>query len=113
MSTNATELSRVVILEDRPDSLALIVELRDGEVLADVADSRQAFQLPKESGDEVYTIKGNVPRKDLLRCLQLTENDNEYAVSVVWFLGQELVRRDAHVILKHASAVAGAIAGGF
>ncbi len=106
------QLERIVGLEDRPDKIVLWVEWRttawDKELVR-----RDAFPLPTESGAVVYTIHGDLPRRDLLRSLTLAENDNEYCVAVTWFYNGELVRRDAHVILKQSSAVASAIADGF
>lgn len=56
------------------------------------------------------TTKGPMSEADLSRTLTFTENDNEFAVAIEYRLAGELVRRDAHVILKEASVVADALA---
>ena len=58
------------------------------------------------------TIHGLMDEELLARTVGFEERPNEFVVWVEYRLGEELVRRDAHVILKQASVVADAIAGG-
>lgn len=60
----------------------------------------------------LHTTKGPMEESDLLRTLGFEERPNEFVVWIEWRLGEELVKRSAHVILKEASVVADAIAGG-
>lgn len=63
----------------------------------------------------INTIHGLVEESTLARTLGFEERPNEFVVWVEWRRGDELVRRDAHCILKHigveAEAVVNAIAG--
>jgi hypothetical protein len=61
----------------------------------------------------IFTTKGDVDESLLARTVGFEDRPGEFVVWVEWRMGDELVRRDAHVILKQSSAVAGAIAGGF
>jgi len=99
-------LRRTLGVEDRPEMLAVWVEYRLGDELV----RRDAFPLPKEAGPLVYTTRGELPYTDLHRTIELTDTATEIAVAIVWRLAGELVRRDAHVILKEPSVVAEAIA---
>lgn len=60
----------------------------------------------------INTTKGPLETFTLQRTVGFEERPNEFVVWVEWRLGDELVRRDAHVILKEASAIASAIVGG-
>lgn len=62
---------------------------------------------------QINTIHGLLDELALARTVGFEDRPNEFVVWVEWRLGTELVRRDAHCILKQASAVADAIAGGF
>jgi hypothetical protein len=61
------------------------------------------------------TTHGLVEESTLARTVGFEDRPNEFVVWVEWRMGEELVRRDAHVILKRpgeeAQAVLGAIAG--
>jgi len=61
----------------------------------------------------IETTKGPYEEHALARTLGFEERPNEFVVWIEYRLGEELVRRDAHVILKQPSAVAGAFLGGF
>lgn len=101
-----SRLARTLGFEDRPAQLAVWVAWHlDGELVR-----RDAFPLPKECGPEVYTTLGLQPFASLARTIELHDNENEIAVAIVWRLAGDVVRRDAHVILKQASVVAEAIA---
>lgn len=58
----------------------------------------------------IYTTHGDLDESTLARTLGFEERLNEFVVWVEWRLGDELVRRDAHVILKQPSVVADALA---
>lgn len=58
----------------------------------------------------INTTKGYVDDTTLQRTLGFEERPNEFVVWVEWRDGDELVRRDAHCILKTPSVVADAIA---
>jgi hypothetical protein len=60
----------------------------------------------------IYTTKGDVEESTLAKTTGFEDRPDEYVIWVEWKLGDELVRRDAHVVLKRSSAVASAIAGG-
>jgi hypothetical protein len=61
----------------------------------------------------INTIHGALEETTLARTVGFEDRPNEFVVWVEWKLADELVRRDAHVILKQASVVADAIVGGF
>lgn len=95
-----------VTLEDRPDHYAVIRRwYRDADVVHE-----QAFRLPKDAGAAIMTTRGLVARAQLLVQHEVTDNDDETAVAVVFTLGGELVRRDAHVIKKRMGLEAAAVA---
>ncbi len=56
------------------------------------------------------TTHGPLEAATLARTLGFEERPNEFVVWVEWRLGDELVRRDAHLILKEPSVVADALA---
>ena len=60
----------------------------------------------------INTIYGAVEESTLARTLGFEERPNEFVVWVEWRQGEELVRRDAHVILKQPSVTADALVGG-
>jgi hypothetical protein len=60
----------------------------------------------------INTIHGPIEETTLARTLGFEERPLEYVVWVEWKLGEELVRRDAHVILKTPSVTADALVGG-
>jgi hypothetical protein len=57
----------------------------------------------------INTTHGELEEHDLLRTVGFEDRPEEFVVWVEWKLGDELVRRDAHVILKKGSAVASAL----
>lgn len=59
----------------------------------------------------IHTTHGPLEESTLARTLGFEERPNEFVVWVEWRLGDELVRRDAHVILKHYSETAEALVG--
>ncbi len=61
----------------------------------------------------INTTLGLRDEADLARTLGFEERPTEFVVWVEWRLGDELVRRDAHVILKEATVTADSIVGGF
>lgn len=60
----------------------------------------------------ITTTKGPVEEAALARTVGFEDRPNEFVIWVEWRLEGELVRRDAHLILKQPSAIADAIAGG-
>lgn len=60
----------------------------------------------------MHTIRGQMAEADLLRTVQFTDRPGEFTVTVEWHAKDtgELVRRDAHIILKEPSVVADALA---
>lgn len=60
----------------------------------------------------IHTTHGPLDDSTLARTLGFEERPKEFVVWVEWRLGDELVRRDAHVILKEPSVIADAIVGG-
>lgn len=58
----------------------------------------------------ITTTLGPVEEASLARTVGFEDRPSEFVVWVEWKFGGELVRRDAHVILKEPSAVATAIA---
>ena len=61
----------------------------------------------------INTTHGPLEESTLARTVGFEDRPNEFVVWVEWKLGEELVRRDAHVILKQGSVVADALVGGF
>lgn len=61
----------------------------------------------------INTTHGSLDETTLARTVGFEDRPGEFVVWVEWKLGEELVRRDAHVILKQPSAVADLIVGGF
>lgn len=60
----------------------------------------------------INTIHGLIEESQLARTVGFEDRPNEFVVWVEWRLGDELVRRDAHLILKHpviADALAAAL----
>lgn len=58
----------------------------------------------------INTTKGPVEQADLARTVGFEDRPNEFVIWVEWRLGSELVRRDAHIVLKEPSVVADALA---
>lgn len=61
----------------------------------------------------IHTTHGLLEEATLARTVGFEDRPLEFVVWVEWKLGEELVRRDAHVILKQPSVVADAMVGGF
>lgn len=61
----------------------------------------------------INTIHGHIEESLLSRTVGFEDRPVEFVVWVEWRQGDELVRRDAHVILKQPSVTADAIVGGF
>jgi hypothetical protein len=59
---------------------------------------------------DIYTTKGMVEETTLDRTVGFEDRPNEFVVWVEWRQGDELVRRDAHLILKRMSVEASAVA---
>lgn len=62
---------------------------------------------------QINTTHGLKDESELARTLGFEERPNEFVVWIEYRLDGELVRRDAHVILKQPSATADALVGGF
>lgn len=60
----------------------------------------------------INTTHGAVEESTLARTLGFEERPTEFVVWIEYRLGAELVRRDAHVILKAPSVTADALVGG-
>lgn len=58
----------------------------------------------------INTTHGLVEEADLARTVGFEDRPGEFVVWAEWRRGGELVRRDAHVILKEPSVAADAIA---
>ena len=61
----------------------------------------------------INTTHGALEESTLARTLGFEERPKEFVVWVEWRMADELVRRDAHVILKEPSVIADALVGGF
>jgi len=48
----------------------------------------------------IRTTKGMLPESDLERTVIFEDKPKEFSIAVEWRYGGELVRRDAHVVLK-------------
>lgn len=60
----------------------------------------------------INTIHGPVEESQLARTVGFEDRPSEFVIWVEWRLSDELVRRDAHVVLKEPSVIAGALVGG-
>lgn len=60
----------------------------------------------------INTIHGAVEETELLRTVGFEDRPTEFVIWVEWRQGEELVRRDAHVVLKTPSVTADALVGG-
>lgn len=60
----------------------------------------------------INTTHGPIDDATLARTLGFEERPTEFVVWIEYRLGDELVRRDAHVILKQPSVTADALVGG-
>jgi hypothetical protein len=58
--------------------------------------------------NEVYTIKGLLPRSALEVKDIISETENSRCVATEWYYNGELVRRDAWANIYHAKEMAGA-----
>ena len=58
----------------------------------------------------INTTKGLVEESTLARTVGFEDRPAEFVIWVEWRIGAELVRRDAHVVLKEPSVVADALA---
>jgi hypothetical protein len=58
--------------------------------------------------NEVYTIKGLLPRNVLEAKDIITETDNSRCIATEWYYNGELVRRDAWANVLRTEALAGA-----
>lgn len=61
----------------------------------------------------INTTHGLLEESTLARTVGFEDRPSEFVVWVEWRLGDELVRRDAHVILKQPSATADALLASF
>ena len=61
----------------------------------------------------INTTHGPLEEATLARTVGFEDRPSEFVVWVEWKLGDELVRRDAHVILKTPSVTADLLVGGF
>lgn len=62
---------------------------------------------------DIRTTLGVRPEASLARTVGVEDRPGEFVVWVEYRLGDELVRRDAHLILKEPSVVADAVAATF
>lgn len=102
------DLAVTVVLEDRPTLLALLVRYEyAGELVR-----QDAFPLPKQTGDLVPTIEGDLPRASLTRTLELQEGPGERMVAEVFRRPNDpqILHRSVHMILKEPTVVAEAAA---
>jgi hypothetical protein len=104
-----SSLQRTLGFEDRPDQYVVWIHWKlDGELVR-----AEAYPLLKSSGDTLVTSHGELPAASLVRTIELLDLQSEIVVVEVYRLGEEIVKRSPHVILKQASVVADAIAGTF
>ena len=61
----------------------------------------------------IHTTHGLREEATLARTVGFEDRPTEFVIWVEWRLEGELVRRDAHVVLKQPSVTTNAIAGGF
>jgi hypothetical protein len=61
----------------------------------------------------ITTTHGPLEETTLARTVGLEDRPREFVIWVEWRLGDELVRRDAHVVLKEVSVAADLVAGAF
>lgn len=62
---------------------------------------------------QINTTRGVLDESTLARTVGFEDRPHEFVVWVEWKLGDEIVRRDAHVILKQVSEVATVLAASF
>jgi len=60
----------------------------------------------------INTTHGPLDEATLARTVGFEDRPGEFVIWVEWRLGEELVRRDAHVVLKQPTVTADAIVGG-
>lgn len=72
---------------------------------------REMVEDPKEP--LIFTIKGMVEYATLARTVGFEDHQDHFIMWEEFHLGDELVKRSAHVILKYPSVVADAVAGRF
>lgn len=58
----------------------------------------------------IRTTKGVVEESTLARTVIFQDHPNEFTIAVEYRLGDELVRRDAHIVMKEPSVIADAVA---
>lgn len=98
-----------VTFEDRPDCYALIRTWKRG----DQTVHEERFRIPKETGPTLFTTRGEIDRRlagDPV--FELTDSPTDTALAVIWRIDGEIVRREAHVVLRagvEAAAVAAAL----
>lgn len=103
-------LERIVGFEDRPNDGALWVEFRiKGDESRELV-RRDAFRIQKQTGAEIPTTLGLMPREALTRAVELEDNPGEMVVAEVFKLAGEVVHRSAHVVLKQAGVEAEGVA---
>jgi hypothetical protein len=104
-----SRLERRYGVEDWPSHLVVWVAWYQGEEI--VREERTPSS--KNTDDPVSTTQGDLPRADLTRTIELTDNENDLALVQRWRLADGMeVRKDVHVLIKHgveADAIAAAI----
>ena len=58
----------------------------------------------------IHTTHGVVEESALARTVHFEDRPDEFVIAVEWKLGDELVRRDAHVVLKRQGVEAQLVA---
>lgn len=104
-----SDLARTVHFEDRPDLYVVSVRYHAGDELVRAEAYPSMKTLPDEHG-QIVTVDGTVAASDLERIVQFAENGHEFVIATEFRHNGQMVRRDAHVILKESSAVARALA---
>lgn len=85
-----------------------------GELVVSNGPHEARFRFPIETGPLVNTIRGALPMTALRREVVIADRTQDLSVAIEWFADDgELVRRDAHVITKHPSVAASALAATF
>lgn len=109
-------LTRKLIVEDRPNMYVVSVEWTNGgEVVRRDALVAPKSPIPGEDESMVNTVDGLRLTNQMVRNLIFTEDDNQFTIIRTFHAkgtGGKEMRRDTHIILKHATETATAVAMG-
>lgn len=111
-----TTLRSFTRFEEQPDAYLIQAEWLASQDDHEVVVKHVAYRLDKTQADGdgmLMTTHGNVPVATLAHTVMFKNLPNEYLVTAEWHIGEELVRRDCHVVLKAGSVIADGIASSF